>query len=410
MRQWEEISRRFSEQDVAKWTAREVDGKNCLISPVMERPVGDEINHYRVNVTFEGGQVDVSVLHAGSPILAEALKLPYLHSPFVPATSGQDVAVTSPYSGERCSWIILRPSSDARIHQVNYSCWRAKGTLYGHEARTFDFDGGKLRYRLMYPRDYDPKKAYPLVLSVHGSGGSGSDNAKNMEMVILGTYLFTHYYNDPELACFSIVPQIPGSPDAIPPGYFPKGDKGKPTPPYHSDWAAVNENGWYVQATLALIQSLLKDPSMHIDPDRVYYSGFSLGGKGCWEFLKAGRDVFAGALCGAGWAIGSPAQPVEGVLAERLKLEVQRYKHIPVMIVAGEKDPMMRPGSIAVNKELQAQGGKSTYIEVPGADHVGSNAGAWGQIKNLQWLFQQNRAKNPAPGPDPFPKGEYGNP
>ena len=62
----------------------------------------------------------------------------------------------------------------------------------------------------------------------------------------------------------------------------------------------VNADGWFVQGSLALIQEMIKDAQYNIDPDRVYYSGFSLGGKACWEFLKAGPDVFAAAFCGAG--------------------------------------------------------------------------------------------------------------
>jgi dienelactone hydrolase len=404
---WDEITLRYGPGDVAKWKTVDVDGSPCLVSPVLERPAGDELNHYRVNVACEGtGSAEFSVVHAGTPDLAGALKLPYLRSPFTPIKSGQEMPVTSPYKGECCSWLLLRASGDVKVRSVQFSCWHAKGALYGHVARTFDFDGGTLRYRLMVPKNYDSSKSYPLVLSVSGSGGVGSDNASSLEMVILGRYLFTHYYSDGELECFSLVPQIPAF-DGIPPGYFPKGAKGKPIPPYHPDWPAVNETGWYAQATLALIQNLLNDPALKIDPNRVYFTGFSYGGKGCWEFLKAGRDVFAAALCGAGWPIGPVGSSPEGPMAERLKLEVQRYKHIPVMIFAGGNDPMMRPGSQAVSKEILAQGGKATYVEFPGVEHVYSADPTWGNRKNLLWLFQQNRANNPKPGPDPFPNGEY---
>jgi len=228
-----------------------------------------------------------------------------------------------------------------------------------------------------------------------------------MEMVILARHLFTERFNDPQLQCFSIVPQIPANRD-IPAPYWPKGPQGRPTQPYHPDWPAVNENGWYVEATLALIQNLLADERLSIDPDRVYYTGFSYGGKACWEFLKAGREVFAGALCGAGWPIGRVGVKPTGLLLKRLKQEVRRYKHIPVRVFVGENDPMMRPGSLAVHEEILAQGGKSSYVQFPKTAHVQAAAKIWANRDNLAYLFEQNRKNNPPAGPDPFPKGVYG--
>ena len=34
-----------------------------------------------------------------------------------------------------------------------------------------------LRYRILYPVNYDPGKKYPLVLFMHGSGERGNDTA-----------------------------------------------------------------------------------------------------------------------------------------------------------------------------------------------------------------------------------------
>ncbi|MEJ6571201.1 MAG: hypothetical protein QNL39_04380, partial [Akkermansiaceae bacterium] len=50
------------------------------------------------------------------------------------------------------------------------------GKLY--EAKTF----GKLNYRLMSPIDLknNTEKKYPLILSLHGAGGRGTKNIKNL--------------------------------------------------------------------------------------------------------------------------------------------------------------------------------------------------------------------------------------
>ncbi len=400
----EEISAFCSGEEFLTWSQQKVDGKMCRVSAAMEQPKGFEINHHRVTVDFVGtGTVELSVAHLASKNLKAAIRSPNRHSPLRKIVSGKEVMISSSYRGERCSWLILRTQGNVTIRNIRYTFWRGRGTLYGHSPKIFEFAGAKLPYRLMYPRNYDPKKTYPLVLSVSGSGGVGTGNVKNMEKVILARNLFTRYYFDREFECFSLVPQIPPS-RAIPAPYWPRGDKGKPTR-FHPDWPTVNENGWYTQASIALIRSLLADEKLNIDPDRVYYTGFSYGGKACWEFLKADRDLWAGAICGSGWPIGRAFRPVDETAMQRLKLEVQRYKHVPVLIFAGEKD-RMNLGSKAVHKQILAQGGKSTYLEIPGAKHVQSSR-AWNDRKNIAWLFRQNRKNNPKPGKDPFPGGVY---
>ena len=170
--------------------------------------------------------------------------------------SGKVGHFSSSYKADRYVWIAVRPVGGATISAVRYSCWRAKNTLYGHLPGEFDFCGAKLRYRLMPPRRYDPRKKYPLVLSVHGSGGVGVDNVRSMEMVILARNLFTQYYNTGKFACFSLVAQIPPHRQAPRP-YWPNpgATRGRPEPPYHPDWPAVNETSWYTEATLALTRA-----------------------------------------------------------------------------------------------------------------------------------------------------------
>ena len=41
-----------------------------------------------------------------------------------------------------------------------------------------EFEG--VQYRLMKPIDFDVNRTYPLILSLHGAGGRGSQNIKNL--------------------------------------------------------------------------------------------------------------------------------------------------------------------------------------------------------------------------------------
>jgi predicted peptidase len=313
--------------------------------------------------------------------------------------------IVSSYKGESFAWLIVHASGGAKIARITHTCWKGKGALYGHGPGEFRFDGAILPFRMMLPRNFDPRKKYPLVISVSGSGGVGDGNVRSMEKVIFAKSLFVDYLDEKEFECISVVPQIPSGKN-VPKRYWPKGPLGKPTPIYHPDWPAVNENGWYVQATIALIKDLAGDSGPGVDPDRIYFTGFSYGGKACWEFLRADRELFAGAVCGAGWPIGRARSRPVGPLKARLKLEVSRIKHIPVSIFAGQDD-LMRYGSKAAHEEIVAQGGKSSYVEFPKTDHVGTARSIWRNRKYVRWLFAQNRKKNPKPGPDPYPMGVY---
>ena len=399
----DEATVRYTGDAVAKWEAKSIGDEPFSISPTITFGPGVEINHHRVTVRYAGtGSVKVSVASRAANQFEDAIKrMPAPRS----VESGAVATFAGRYRGDSAAWILVQKDGSVQIAEIAYTCWRGKGTLYGHEAGTFRFASATLPFRLMYPRNYDSQKSYPLVISVSGSGGVGNDNARSMESVILAGFLFTRYYHEPELECFSLVAQIPSS-STVPAPYHPKGKQGAPTPRYHPDWPAVNEGSWYTDATLALIKRLIADDRLPIDADRIYYTGFSYGGKACWEFLRAGREEFAGAICGAGWPIGRAYSKPDEALLERLRLEIQRHRHIPVWIFAGEKDAM-RFGSEAIFRELQAIEAKAQYSELPGATHGGSAGGIWTNDEHVKWLFEQNRAKNPPPSKDPYPGGSY---
>ncbi len=395
----------YSAAQVNRWAGRQIDGKVVMVSPVISAGPNGELSHYHVEVDYSGtGKVAVGVATFNADNLDLALKKRSYVKPRS-ARSGKPVLLIHSKPRRNHAWLLIQADRGVRINKVSVSYRVGESTIFGHEFGLYTFAGARLPYRLMYPVDYDPKKSYPLVLSVSGSGGVGSDNASQMEPILLSAYLFHRYGHIDEFACFSLVPQIPPA-KAIPKPYWPMGPKGGPEYPYHPDWPTVNEGGWYVEATLALIQDLIAHEDVPIDADRVYFTGYSYGGKACWEFLKAGRDVFAAAMSGGGWPIGRAYGTPTGDLLKRLKMEATRYKHIPVLIFAGEKD-RMRFASKALHETLQGLGAKSRYVEIEGQGHIPAAFRGWSDRESIKWLFSQSRSDNPKPGKDPYPGGIY---
>lgn len=224
-----EVHTEYTGEQFLQWENRTVDNVFCRISPVITYGVQWEMNHHYVQVDYTGtGQVRVALVHSSSNRLDIALKRKFFRSRFMAARSGKEVRIVSRYRQDRYAWLLIETKGTVRITRIRHRCWRGKGTAYGHMASNFKFQGKNLRFRIKLPRNYNPSKSYPLVISVHGSGGIGDDNYRNMEEGILARYLFTKYYLTDEFNCFSVVPQIPKTND-IPKPYFPQGPQGAPT-------------------------------------------------------------------------------------------------------------------------------------------------------------------------------------
>jgi len=223
--------------------------------------------------------------------------------------------------------------------------------------KAHEFKGGvTLSYRLLEPPGLeadDGGSKYPLVVCLHGVGGRGEGNLRNLG----GTYAAA-VLAEPALRekhpCFVLVPQCP-------PG---------------RTWSARPAAAPHLAAVLQLVDTLLKDRP--VDPDRVYVTGQSMGGYGTWAALAARPGLFAAAMpvCGG----GDPAAAA-------------RFKHVPVWAFHGERDTTVRPEqSQRMIAALKAAGASPKYTEFPGVGH-----GCWLQTYTTpgvwDWLFDQRRPK-----------------
>ncbi|WIG98749.1 discoidin domain-containing protein [Myxococcus sp. SDU36] len=134
--------------------------------------------------------------------------------------------------------------------------------------------GGRYDTAVFLPKDYGtrPGKKYPLVLSLHGRGGS----TLNGDHTQVGA--------NPE----GFIRQLtPGKPlvDTFP---------GVVIAPNGPRVGAPLDTWWQVDATHTLVQQALSE--YEIDPDRVTMTGLSSGGSGVNDQMKKYRSTYAGGM------------------------------------------------------------------------------------------------------------------
>jgi predicted esterase len=178
-------------------------------------------------------------------------------------------------------------------------------------------------YRFYIPSNYDVTRKWPLVIALHGMGGDEHS-------------FFTAYDNG----------AIRGLAEER--GYIIACPKGRqPTSMYMG--AAERD-------VIDVIGEMKRQFS--IDDDRVYLMGHSMGGYGTWSVAVNNPTLFAALAPIAGG--GSPI--TAGKLGE--------IKHIPWIVVHGDKDPTVPVEEsrkmVKAGKDL---GIKIKYNEVPGGNH-----------------------------------------
>ena len=268
------------------------------------------------------------------------------------------------------------------------------GKLY--EAKTF----GKLNYRLMSPIDLknNTEKKYPLILSLHGAGGRGTKNIKNLRRWngLLAEESLRRKY-----PCYVLAPQVVEGSWRMPKAWPNLKDKDF-SPAWDKLRARLIENKLSTQGNLDQIFKLIDQmvASGQVDADRVYVLGHSLGGFGSWTSLGWAPNRFAAAI------------PCAGGLFP--PFDAQKFAHVPIWAFHGDRDTTV---STALTQEafdkVKAVNGNMKYTVLKGVKH-GADSHAFqykgdsikkGFITHYssdkcdktsavwEWLFAQKRAQ-----------------
>jgi len=226
------------------------------------------------------------------------------------------------------------------------------------EARVYKDAAGKtLPYRILTPKDYDPKQKYPLVFFMHGAGERGNDNQRQLTH---GTKLYLTPENRTAFPCFVIAPQVPNNQQWV-------------DTPWSLDAHTMPEKpSEPMRLALELIASVQKEFS--IDSKRLYVTGLSMGGFGTWDAIQRNPGMFAAAIPVCGGADDKKADVIVKT---------------PVWCFHGDKDGVVKTiRSRNIIAAIKAAGGSAKYTEYPGVGHDAWNK-AYAEPELLKWLFAQ---------------------
>ena len=243
-------------------------------------------------------------------------------------------------------------------------------------------------YAVLPPKDYDPKKKYALIFTLHGAGVEASGLVdcfapKDWAFVVAPTNRQTFGFD-------------------------------------WQDWGRLD--------ALEVLDLVKK--SYPLDTNRVYLTGHSMGGHGTWHIALAHSDLFAAAAPEAGWTtfqLYIPwflqksyifAEPEQLAIRDMSLREdfapnfVENAKNLPLFIEQGGSDNSVPPVHARLFVSLLEQlGYPYQYKEIPGKPH-------WYELDSLSHVlcvddpdimsFFKEKERDPFPGQVVFKTTDLG--
>jgi poly(3-hydroxybutyrate) depolymerase len=207
------------------------------------------------------------------------------------------------------------------------------------QKKTYDFKEAakEMEYALFVPSRYVKEKKTPLIVALHGLGG-------NPQQMIRSRGLTDQAEQHGYIVAAPMGYNSSGWYGAKGPGGF---GKGKDEP---KNVRELSEKD--VMNVLELVRK-----EFTIDEKRIYLIGHSMGGAGTWHLGTKYPDIWAGLAPIAPAAFGQPTG-------------LDRIKHIPVIVVQGDKDTLVRPeGTRRWVEKMKELNLTHEYLEIPGGGH-----------------------------------------
>jgi predicted peptidase len=252
------------------------------------------------------------------------------------------------------------PTSRERMALIDAFRRESAGVDQQFEARTHESDW-VMPYRLFRPKAAGP---LPLVLFLHGSGGLGTDNVRQMGLGnVFGTRIWALAEHQRNFSCYVLVPQTDR-------GWARYGAPA----PRDSIARAVPGLGDGARVAMELVDRLCDE--LPIDRRRMYVTGQSMGGAGVWNMTAHRPTFFAAAVACCGSATAD--DPADSVRTPLWNFHGDADKTVPVAV------------SRARIAAMRNAGGHPFSTEYAGVNH---NVWEWAYTEPelTRWLFRQRR-------------------
>ncbi len=230
------------------------------------------------------------------------------------------------------------------------------------ESKEFTTKSGyNLKYRVLYPQNYDATKKYPLILFLHGAGERGNDNTSQLKH---GSWVFTDKMKGNE--AIVLFPQCPKE------EYWASVQFSRAKYPLDLSFDYSRPISPPLEAAVDLVQSYINNKK--VDKKRTYITGLSMGGMGTFEAVYRFPKLFAAAVpvCGG------------GDVAKYSKAQAK----VAFSIYHGDVDGVIEvKHSREMNTKLATLGARVRYKEYPGVNH-----NSWDNVFKEEdyptWFFQ----------------------
>ena len=230
--------------------------------------------------------------------------------------------------------------------------------------RTLTIGATTYPYTVYVPRDFDPKRRWPVILFLHGAGERGDDGRRQMQIGV-GAAIRSHPERVPAIV---VVPQAP-----------------------------IDGRGLGDPAGAAMSALDRSIAELNGDRDRVYLTGLSMGGYGAWHLALAHPDRFAAVavVCGGllphETATSVRQSPLTMNASDPYAFTAHALRRLPIWIFHGADDPVIPvTESRQMADALRNHAADVRYTEFPGVGHNAWDS-AYGQAELWTWLFAQRR-------------------
>ena len=225
-----------------------------------------------------------------------------------------------------------------------------------------------LSYRILFPKNFDENKQYPLLLFLHGAGERGSDNERQLTH---GADLFLNEENRENYPAIVVFPQVPKS------DYWAQVDVRRDTIPFQFNFRNQEAPTTSMKLAMQLMDEMKAEN--FTDDDRIYIGGLSMGGMGTYEMLYRKPEMFAAAfaICG-----GADTEIVKNY-----------QEGLDIWIFHGETDNVVLPEySKAMAREINHHGGNAKVSLYPNDNHNSWDS-AFAEPYLMEWLFSHHKSE-----------------